>query len=103
MTYGMQVAWRGKTDSKQLEAMQRVQYQALLKAAGGVQGSKRGTIDHIAAVEDIMAKLESMERRYAARKPERPEFNKDFHPTAWSLERGLPEDKGREWHDHSIA
>lgn len=68
------MAWMGQ-DGIQIQEMGKVQYQALLKATGGVQGSNRETINYIAAVESIPTKLNSMQRRYVARNLERPTVN----------------------------
>lgn len=70
MTYGMEAAWRGRED-KGIKEMEKLQYQALLKATEGTQGSKRKTINQIAAVEN-MTKLHSMQTRHIARNLERP-------------------------------
>lgn len=79
MTYGME-AGRGGMEDARLQDMEKLLYQALLKATGGIQGSKQETINQIAAVESIQAKLSSMQTRHIARNLTRPSVNRDNYP-----------------------
>lgn len=60
MTYGMEIAGREGGNTRQIEEMGKFQHQALLKAIGGIQGSKKELMNHMPAVESIPAKLNSM-------------------------------------------
>lgn len=77
--------------------MARMQYQALLKATGGTQGSRpTTTANEIAAVQ----------RRLVAKNLERPEANRDIYTRTWSLieaeEEGTRQE-AREWQDYDLA
>lgn len=80
MTYRMEVAWRGREDEG-IKATEKVQYQAFLQATGAIQGSRRETVNQIAAAEDIRTKPYSM----IARNLERPAVSRDIYPRTWSL------------------
>lgn len=72
--------------------MEKMQYQAPLKATGGIQGSRRETINRIEAVESMPTKLCSMQTRHIARNLEGPSVNQDIYPPDWSLKDREEED-----------
>ena len=63
--WGAELRWRGQKSWRQ--EMERLQYQALKKATGAVQGSSMEKVDKIAGVEDVDTIMKAAQARFDAR------------------------------------
>ena len=74
-TWGAELGWRGqKAWGKEL------QYQALRKAAGAVQGTATDKVNQMAGVEDVHMHMDSNQVRFVTRSVEDPSKLGDIMP-----------------------
>ena len=99
-TWGAELGWRGQKNWE--KDFSRLQYQALRKAAGAVQGTSAERVNQMAGVEDVPAHLDNNQVRFVARQVEDPSKLGDMLPVGFGedVDDELAEGEGRRWNDH---
>ena len=102
-TWGAELGWRGQKAWE--KEFSRLQYQALWKAIGAVQGMSAEKLNRIAGVEDIPTHLDNNQVRFVARQVEDPSKLGDMLPVGFGgdamLDDELAEEgDGRTWNNH---
>ena len=101
-TWGAELGWRGQTAWER--EFSRLQYQALRKATGAVQGTASDQVNQMARVEDVPTHLDN-QVRFVARQVEDPSKLGDIMPVGFGDIRMLDDElaeegDGRRWNDH---
>ena len=96
-------AWRGQKAWE--KEFGRLQYQALRKATGAVQGTASDKVNQMAGVEDVPTHLDNNQVRFVARQVEDPSNLGDIMPVGFGDERMLDDELAEEgddrrWDDH---
>ena len=84
-TWGAELGWRGqKAWERQFS---QLQYQALRRAAGAVQGTASDKVNQMAGVEDVPTHLDNNQVRFVGRQVEDPSKLGDMMPVGFGDER----------------
>ena len=102
-TWGAELGWRGQKAWE--KEFCRLQYQALRKATGAVQGTAADKVNQMAGVEDVHTHMDNNQVRFVARSVEGPSKLGDTMPVGFGDERMLDDELaeeggGRRWDDH---
>ena len=82
--------------------MERLQYQALKKSTGAVQGSSMEKVNRIAGVEEVDTIMRASQVRFIARSMADPSGVGDMWPKSARPENGEDGEEGRDWRDKNI-
>ena len=101
--WGGELGWRGQKAWE--KEFSRLQYQALRKATGAVQGTASDKVNQMAGMEDVPTHLDNNQVRFVARQVEDPSKLGNIMPVGFGDERMLDDElaeegDGRRWDDH---
>ena len=102
-TWGVELGWRGQKKCE--KEFSWLQYQALRKATGVVQGTSAEKVNQMAGVEDILTYLDNTQVRFVAQQVEDPSKLGDMLPVGFGDDAMLDDElveegEGRRWNDH---
>ena len=98
--WGAELGWKGQKDWKR--GMERLQYQALKKSMGAVQGSSMEKVNKIPGVEEVDTIMRASQARFVARSMADPSGVGDMWPKSARPENGEDGEGGRDWRDKSV-
>ena len=93
-TWGAELGWRGQQAWK--KEFSRLQYQALRKMTGTVQGTSAEKVNRMAGVEDVGIHLDNSQVRFVARQVEDPTKLGDMLPVGFGDNNMLDDELAEE-------